>query len=151
MFNFIPKLSTLYIVCLLCPRSIPPRKLQVATLQFTPQEHAFYDNILERTRNARNKWSEHSLEQQQQQLAQQPATGDDATAATEIASGSAPPPMSSSAAPPSASALSPAVRARGRGRGRGGAAGSKDKGLELARLAKTALLQLRIACIHPQV
>ena len=103
-------------------------------LRFTPQERTFYDNILGRTLRARSQWSQH-------QQAAMGAGGEDGGTAITVDD------------PPSGALTG----GRGAGGGRRhhprgrGASSAQDQGKELERIAKTELLQLRIACIHPQL
>jgi hypothetical protein len=154
--------------------------LQQALLRFSPQEQAFYDNILERTRLARNRW-EQQLHATSAALAapsnSYPAAEADhrgketllvesmdlTSCAKEEAA------TADEGVPPSTlqctdlaiveSTVSPTNRnimgkSRSGGRSRRPAREAVKKergGLELALTARNSLLQLRIACIHPQL
>ena len=115
-------------------------------------------------REARGQWEEHEQHMREQQLEVDAATAAMSDRVRQLEEAAEAPLESSEVEPPapSTTALVSAVQRGGFGgpgggsssrRVGGGARGgrAKDKGMELERVTNAALLQLRIACLHPQV
>jgi hypothetical protein len=111
------------------------RHLQTALLRFSPAEQSFYDHILEKTAAASQELQQRRDEQQREQEQQQQhaAAGSSSTAAAAATGGS----------------QQQQQQQRRRGGGKRKGAGDLEK--QMQQLAGTQLLQLRLACLHPQL
>lgn len=153
---------------------LPKRSLHLALLSFTAPEHAFYGHILDKTRKARDELrqrQESSGQQAAQQEGQQagaPQQHAGAPAAAEAAAAGQPGTSAAAAAAAAAAGgATPAAAAAGdQGADAAAAARRSSKSATQARrqqadqagkvakaekLAQNELLQLRLACIHPQM
>lgn len=148
---------------------LPKRSLHLALLSFTAPEHAFYGHILDKTRKARDELRQRQ-ESSGQHAAQQEGEQAGAAAAAEAAAAGQPGTSAAAAAAAAAAeaeGATPAVAAAG-DQGADAAAAARrssksaaqvrrqqaDQAGKLAKaekLAQNELLQLRLACIHPQM
>jgi hypothetical protein len=110
--------------------------LQTALLRFSRAEQSFYDHILEKTAAASQELQQRRDEQQREQEQQQQQRD---------AAGS------SSAAAAAATGGSHQQQQQQRKRGGGKRKGAGDLDKQMQQLAGTQLLQLRLACLHPQL